>query len=100
MHSANPFTIQLVENSCAMVPCDDQFDDADADEPSFDINLESGRIRFEINPDNDYLRLLCIQARVLERKQQELDDLVKLIFGPPSSEDSISLEELFPANSQ
>lgn len=74
-----------------MIPCEDV--PINDDVPSFNVNLESGRIRLEINPESDSLRLLCLQARVLEKKQEQFDELVKFLFGPPTTEDSVVIEQ-------
>ncbi|KAI9559384.1 hypothetical protein GHT06_016173 [Daphnia sinensis] len=87
----------LVESSCAMIPCEEMVDDEK--EPFFNVNAEWGRIRLEINPDSDSLRLLCLQARLLEKKQEQFDDLVKFLFGPPTTEDSVVIEQPFSPSS-
>jgi hypothetical protein len=63
------------------------------EEPSYTVNAEWGHIRLEINPDSDSLRLLCLQARLLEKRQEQFDDLVKLLFGPPTIENSVIIEQ-------
>jgi hypothetical protein len=74
-----------------MVPSHEVADEED--EPSFTVNAEWGRIRLEINPDSDSLRLLCLQARLLEKRQQQFDELVKFLFGPAVTEDSVIIEQ-------
>ncbi len=67
--------------------------DVDESEPCFEVNKEWGRIRLEINPDSDTLRHLCLQARLLEKKQEQFDDLVQFLFGSPTNEDSVVIEQ-------
>ena len=74
-----------------MVPSYEVADEED--EPSFTVNAEWGRIRLEINPDSDSLRLLCLQARLLEKRQEQFDELVKFLFGPAVTEDSVIIEQ-------
>lgn len=83
-------SFQLVQSSCAMVSCENA--PIDENEPSFDVNI-SGRIRLEINPESDSLRLLCLQAHILEKRQEQFDELVKFLFGPPTQEDAVVIEE-------
>lgn len=80
-----------------MIPCEEVV--GDEEEPFFDVNAEWGRIRLEINPDSDSLRLLCLQARLLEKKQEQFDELVKFLFGPPTTEDSVVIEQPFSPSS-
>lgn len=74
-----------------MIPCDKVV--GDEEEPFFNVNAKWGCIRLEINPDSDSLRLLCLQARLLEKKQEQFDDLVKFLFGPATTEHCIVVEQ-------
>lgn len=82
---------QLVRESLAIVPCNGGSDATDV-EPCFEINMGTGRLRLEINPDSHSLRSLCMRAALLDKKQEQLDSLIEFLVGFPMDQKPVLVE--------